>query len=125
MKLADVISTVEGSLLTPCANPDTEILGGFSGDLMSDVLASVRPDSVLITGLSNPQVVRTALIADVRLIVFARGKQPSQDTIKLAIDEKMPIAISKLGLYEISARLAALGLPSFEKPIDCSCGPAR
>lgn len=82
---------------------------------MSDVLASIQPDSVLITGLSNPQVIRTALIADVRLVIFARGKQPAQETITLAMEERFPIICSDLGLYEISGRLMQHGLPSFEK----------
>ena len=118
MNIADIISYVDGVLLSPCANLDTNIKGGFSGDLMSDVLASIQSESLLITGLSNPQVVRTALIADVRLIIFARGKTPSQDTINLAVAEQLPIVTSKLGLYEISARLAYHGLPSCEIPMD-------
>ena len=124
MKISDIITYVEGSLLSPCEDVNADIKGGFAGDLMSDVLASVQPDSVLITGLSNPQVVRTALIADVRLIIFGRGKRPSEDTIKLAIAEKLPIVTSKLGLFEISGRLASHGLVSCEIPMDRPFDPA-
>jgi len=124
MNIADIISYVDGVLLSPCENLDTDINGGFAGDLMSDVLASIQSESVLITGLSNPQVVRTALIADVRLIIFGRGKKPSQDTINLAVEEHLPIVTSKLGLYEISARLANHGLPSCEIPMDRPFDPA-
>lgn len=125
MKISEILSCVEGSMLTPYTNPNLEIHGGFAGDLMSDVLASIQPESVLITGLSNPQAVRTAIIADVRLIIFARGKQPSSESIKLAIAEKLPIISSKLGLYEIASRLADHGLPSFETPMDRSFDPAE
>lgn len=118
MIIREIIELTQGTLLTPYANLDTEILGGFAGDLMSDVLATIQPYSLLITGLNNPQVIRTALIADVKLIIFARGKRPSQDTIKLAIAEKLPIVGSPLGLYEISGILMAAGLPSFERIID-------
>lgn len=114
MILSEVIQIVEGKLLTPNANLQLEIKGGFSGDLMSDVLASIMPEAVLITGLSNPQVVRTAIIADVRAIIFARGKSLSPETIQLAIEEKIPVISSKLGLYEISGRLMHANLPSFE-----------
>jgi hypothetical protein len=120
MNIADIISYVNGTLISPFANLDTDIKGGFAGDLMSDVLASIQSESVLITGLTNPQVVRTALIADVKLIIFARGKKPSQDTINLAVTEQLPIVTSILGLYEISARLASCGLPSCEIPMDRS-----
>lgn len=114
MKVLEVIEICEGTLLTPDVNLDADIKGGFSGDLMSDVLASVQSESVLITGLCNPQVVRTALIADVRLIIFARGKKPGADILNLAIEENLPVAYSPLGLYEISGRLTEAGLPSYE-----------
>jgi len=114
MKITEVIAISNGTLLTPDVNLDREIQGGFAGDLMSDVLASVQAEAVLITGLCNPQVVRTALIADVRLIIFARGKKPDEDILNLAIDENLPIAASPLGLYEISGRLTQAGLPSYE-----------
>jgi len=115
MKISQILEISEGTMLTPNADLNTDILGGFAGDLMSDVLASIQPESVLITGLSNPQVIRTALIADVRVVIFARGKQPAPDTIKLAVEERLPVITSELGLYEISGRLLQNGLPSFEK----------
>jgi len=114
MILSEVIQIVEGKLLTPNANLQLEIKNDFTDDLMSDVLASIMPEAVLITGLSNPQVVRTAIIADVRAIIFARGKSLSSETIQLAIEEKIPVISSKLGLYEISGRLMHANLPSFE-----------
>jgi serine kinase of HPr protein (carbohydrate metabolism regulator) len=114
MNINEMIQIIEGKLLTPDVNPQLEIKGGFAGDLMSDVLASIKPESVLITGLTNPQVVRTALIADVRAVIFARGKSLSPETIQLALQEKTPIITSKLGVYEICGRLSSTGLPSFE-----------
>ncbi len=114
MKVKEVIEICEGTLLTPNVDLDAVIKGGFSGDLMSDVLASGQAESVLITGLCNPQVVRTALIADVRLIIFARGKKPGEDILNLAKEEKLPVAFSPLGIYELSGRLTKAGLPSYE-----------
>jgi len=114
MNVMQVIEICKATLLTPDVDLDVDIKGGFSGDLMSDVLASVQAESVLITGLCNPQVVRTALIGDVRMIIFARGKKPGEDIINLAIDENLPVAYSPLGLYEISGRLTQAGLPSYE-----------
>ena len=114
MNVKEVIAICEGTLLTQDVNLDGDIKGGFAGDLMSDVLASVQAESVIITGLCNPQVVRTALIADVRMIIFARGKKPGEDIINLAVEENLPVAFSPLGLYEISGRLTQAGLPSYE-----------
>ena len=65
MDIKTILKVSEGELLTTDVNLDIEVKGAFAGDLMSDVLASIQPDAVLLTGLCNPQVVRTALIADV------------------------------------------------------------
>ena len=118
MKISDIIAVCEGELLTPNVNIKIDIQGGFAGDLMSDVLASIQAESVLITGLCNPQVVRTALVADVRMIIFARGKKPGEDILNLANDENLPVVASPLGLYEISGRLTQAGLPSCEMEIN-------
>lgn len=87
---------------------------------MSDVLASIQPEAVLLTGLCNPQVVRTALIADVKAIIFVRGKNPAEETIALALEEDMPIISSPLGLYKLSGLLMLAGLPSLEKTMNHS-----
>ena len=65
MKVADLIKITSGKLLTPGVDLTREIKGGCGADLMSDVLASIQPEAVLLTGLCNPQVVRTAQMADV------------------------------------------------------------
>lgn len=120
MQLKDIISIVDGQLLTDGSDYDREILGASSADLMSDVLASCQPDGVLLTGLCNPQVVRTALVADLRAVIFVRGKMPAVETLDLAHQEGLPLISTPLGLYEISGRLYAAGLPSLEDTLSLS-----
>ncbi len=84
---------------------------------MSDVLASIKPDAVLLTGLCNIQVVRTAQMADVRAIVFVRGKMPQPETIELAAQENIPLITSPFGTFELCGRLYRAGLKSFETVI--------
>jgi len=86
---------------------------------MSDVLAAIQPDAILLTGLCNPQVVRTAQMADVRAIIFVRGKRPSQETIQLAEQENIPLISSAYGMFELCGRLYQAGLPSLEVNLDC------
>jgi len=117
MNIQQILELSEGSLLTPGVDLELEPKGAFAADLMSDVLASIQPEAVLLTGLCNPQVVRTALIADVKAIIFVRGKNPVIEAIDLATEEEMPIISSPLGLYELSGRLMQAGLPSLEKPM--------
>lgn len=114
MKIKEILDISNGVLLTPGIDLDVEAKGAFGADLMSDVLASIQPDAVLLTGLCNPQVVRTALIADIRAIVFVRGKMLAVETIDLAASEEVPLITSPLGLYELSGRLMQAGLPSLE-----------
>ncbi len=119
MKISELIDLTRGNLLTKASklDPDGEIFGGCSADLMSDVLAYIQPNAVLLTGLVNPQVIRTAQMADVAAIVFVRGKIPPEETLLLAEEVGMPIISSPLGMYELSGRLYQNGLPNLENAI--------
>lgn len=114
MKIIELIKLINGVLLTEKPPQDDEIFGAMGADLMSDVLASIKPDAVLLTGLCNPQVIRTAMIADIGAIVFVRGKQPDTEAIELANEETIPLITTKLGLFEACGILYKAGLPSFE-----------
>ncbi len=115
MKLTEIIKIIDGKLFDKNVNLDWEIKGGCGADLMSDVLASIQPDAVLLTGLCNPQVVRTAQMADVRAIIFVRGKHPPQETIDLASQENIPLISSPYGMFELCGRLYQAGLHSLER----------
>lgn len=117
MNIKNLIEYIDGELLTPSADLTREVKGGCGADLMSDVLASIQPDAVLLTGLCNPQVVRTAQMSDVAAIIFVRGKKPPDETVKLADEEGIPLITSPFGMFELSGRLFLAGLPSLEEPI--------
>jgi predicted transcriptional regulator len=124
MNVQELIQLIDGNLLTSPNHLDVEIKGGFGADLMSDVLTSIQPEAVLLTGLCNPQVVRTATMADVSAIVLVRGKVVPVETIDLANQEGIPLISCLKGMFELCALLYNAGLPSFEKPLpnsDCGC----
>jgi len=79
-------------------------------DLMSDVLAFTHAGTLLLTGLTNPQVVRTADMAGVVAIVFVRGKYPPPETISLAEEKGIPLLASRYTMYETCGRLYKAGL---------------
>ncbi len=114
MKLTELIRLIDGCVLTGGADLGRDVTGGCGADLMSDVLAYSLPDAVLLTGLCSTQVVRTAQMADVAVIVFVRGKQPTYDTIALADREGIPLITSRYGMFELCGRLYAAGLHSLE-----------
>lgn len=114
MTLAELIEHIAGRVLTDGADLSVKVEGGCGADLMSDVLASIQPNAVLLTGLCNPQVVRTAQMADVAAIVFVRGKVPTPDIIELAQNEGIPLITAPFGMFELCGRLYKAGLPSLE-----------
>lgn len=124
MKLSKIVQLLDGKVLTDQIHEDKEVSGAMGADLMSDVLASIQPEATLLTGLCNPQVVRTAQIADIRAIVFIRGKKPALETIQLANDENIPLISTELGMFEACGVLFTAGLPCYESPAsdDCSKG---
>jgi predicted transcriptional regulator len=117
MKLKELIKIINGKLYVENVSLEADIRGGCGADLMSDVLASIQPDAVLLTGLCNPQVVRTAQMADVRAIVLVRGKRPPAETIDLAAVEGIPLISTPYGMFEVCGRLFRAGLPSFENNV--------
>ncbi|MDT8897483.1 MAG: DRTGG domain-containing protein [Thermanaerothrix sp.] len=118
MELKQVIEILNGNVLTPSANLGRQVKGGVGADLMSDVLSSTQPEAVLLTGLCNPQVVRTAVMADITAIVLVRGKHPPAETLQLAESEGVPIISTRYGMFEACGRLFQAGLPCLERPVN-------
>ena len=112
MKLGEIIEIIEGEAITQNADEDLEIQMGCGADLMSDVLAFTHEGTLLMSGLTNPQVVRTAEMADVKAIVFVRGKIPPPETIALAEEKGIPLLASKYTMFETCGRLYQAGLGS-------------
>lgn len=112
MKLRDVLEVIEGKVISENADLDQEVQMGCGADLMSDVLAFTHEGTLLMTGLTNPQVVRTAEMTGIKAIVFVRGKLPSPETIALAEEKDIPLLASKYTMFETCGRLFQAGLPS-------------
>jgi predicted transcriptional regulator len=112
MKLREVLRIIEGKLVSEDADLDGDVQMGCGADLMSDVLAFTHDGTLLMSGLTNPQVVRTAEMAGIRAIVFVRGKIPPPETVALAAEKNIPLLASKYTMFETCGRLYAEGLPS-------------
>ncbi|MFZ6020877.1 MAG: DRTGG domain-containing protein [Chloroflexota bacterium] len=122
MKLNEIVQKLNGKVLHSKINLDAEVKGAGGADLMSDVLASIQPQAILLTGLCNPQVVRTAMMADVLAIVLVRGKTPPVETVQLAEKEHIPLISTPFGMFEACGILYQAGLSCLERPVsdqDC------
>ena len=89
---------------------ENEVHSSCGCDMMSDVLAFVKDQAVLLTGLCNQQVVRTAVMMDMRCIVFVRGKKPTEDMISLAEEAGIAMLTTDLRMYVACGLLYANGL---------------
>ena len=91
-----------------CLSNEVKIIS--ASDLLSDVLAFTKPGSMLLTGLINPQVMRTAEMVEISAICFVRGKRPSKETIELAKEHGVPLICTNLPMYETCGRLYRAGI---------------
>jgi len=115
MQLEQLKDLLHAKVLCCDGHLDREIEMVCGSDLMSDVLAFIKADALLLTGLTNPQVVRTAEMAEITAVCFVRGKQPQEETIKLAEARKMPLLTTGLSMFEFCGRLYREGLHSCDE----------
>ncbi len=109
MKLKQITKILEAEIITG-HNDNPDIKTGCGSDLMSDVLVFTKPGSMLLSGLTNIQVIYTASTAGIRAVCFVRGKKPPQETIELANKKKIALLTTKLPMYESCGRLYKKGL---------------
>lgn len=110
MKLSDVKNILNANVVAGEKFLDREVYSACGSDLMSDVLAFVKNQALLLTGLVNAQVVRTAEMMDIKAIVFVRGKKPTEDIIELAEEYSMVIMTTDYPLYPACGKLYCEGL---------------
>ncbi len=115
MILKDMIALLGGDLLTPEIGLGMECSKVFASDLMSDVLAFMEPGSILLTGLANSHVVRTACVADVAAVIFVQGKRPDEETVGQAVLNGLPLVTTSLPTFEACALLAEF-FPQCKQP---------
>jgi predicted transcriptional regulator len=87
-----------------------EIKTVYGSDLMSDILTYSKPNSLLLTGLINPQTIRTAEMVEIAAICFIHGKQPHTETIELASNCEMPLIGTEMSMFEACGKLYSAGM---------------
>lgn len=110
MKLRKIVELLDCEVIVGEDYLDREVKYAFGSDLMSDVLAYTEEDTVLLTGLCNNQVIRTAEMLDLNSIIFVRGKTPSEDVVEMAREDEMILAKTQHSMYSASGILYAAGL---------------
>ena len=108
--LKDVLRLLNAEAVSRGIDESTRVEMACAADLMSDVLAFIKAGALLLTGLTTPQVVYTAEMADVRVVCFVRGKKPSAETTTLAEKKDIILLRTSLPMFESCGRLYASGL---------------
>ncbi|MBN2897157.1 MAG: hypothetical protein JXO44_00170 [Clostridia bacterium] len=110
MIVKEIVELLDGEVLIGESYLDLRVKAAFGSDLMSDVLAFAETEAVLLTGLINNQVIRTAEMLDLRAIVFVRGKIPGKEVISLAEENRIVLISTDKTLYTTAGILYAHGL---------------
>jgi predicted transcriptional regulator len=114
MKILEIKELLGAEVLVGEEWMDHEVHSACGCDMMSDVLAFVKDQAVLLTGLCNPQVIRTATMMDMRCVVFVRGKRPANDVLALAQDSGIAILATDMRMYPACGILYQNGLHAGE-----------
>ncbi len=110
MTVRDIQEILHATVISGEEHTDREVHTACGSDMMSDVLAFVKDQSVLLTGLVNPQVVRTADMMDMVCIVFVRGKQPDEAIVRLAESRDIVLMNTNLRMFTACGLLYDRGL---------------
>lgn len=118
MTLNEVAEILNAEVIVGQDQMAMEVKTAFGADLMSDVLAFAKPGSMLLTGLTNSQVVRTADILDIAAIILVRGKKPAAETVQMAEELRIPILSTRFILFETVGRLYETGIRGCIEKVD-------
>lgn len=105
MKITDIKELLDAEIVCGDENLEKQVYSACGSDMMSDVLAYVKDQAVLLTGLVNSQVIRTAEMMDMVCIVFVRSKSPNEEMIRLARESGIVLMKTKRRLYEACGTL--------------------
>ena len=110
MKISEIRDLLDAEVLCGEGHLDRDVLSACGSDMMSDVLAFVKNQAALLTGLVNSQVIRTAVMMDMTCIVFVRSKQPSPEMVAFACENDLTVLTTSCRMYEACGKLYHSGL---------------
>ena len=118
MKLREIKELLEANVVVGEDKLDIEVATAFGADLISDVMAFAKPGSLLLTGLTNAQVVKTAATRHIAAIILVRGKEPSTEAIEMAKELGIPILTTQFILFETAGMLYNKGIVGCLKKVE-------
>ena len=110
MLISTLRDLLQAEILCGADRIDEEIETVFSSDMMSDVLACPDEIHCLLTGLINQQVIRTADMMDIGVVIFVRGKRPADEVVEMARQRDMMVMVTECRMFTACGRLYGAGL---------------
>ncbi len=110
MTVKDVMEVLGARVLVGEDHLDREVRSACGSDMMSDVLAFSKDHSILLTGLCNPQVIRTAEMLDIVCVIFVRGKKPDETILEMARERNLVILETGHRMFSACGMLYEAGL---------------
>lgn len=110
MKLLEIVNVLDAEVLTGSQFLDVSLEKVRASDLMSDILAALSEDFVLLTGLTTIHTIRTAQVAGIGAVVFVRNKKPPVEVVQMAAEQDLPLLATPYSMFVSSGRLYTAGL---------------
>lgn len=108
MKLKEIIEKLQLKVLTGQENLDVEVTGGYTSDLLSDVIANSKEGNLWITLQIHQNIIAVAKLKDLSGIIIVNSREPDEDTLQKAKEENVPLLSSEEMAYEVSGKLYRL-----------------
>jgi hypothetical protein len=108
MKLNEIIKKLNLKVLTAKDKLETEVSGGYTSDLLSDVMANSREGNLWVTLQTHLNIIAVAKLKDLAGIIIVNNRQPDQETTRKAEEEKVPLLATGSTAFKISGELFEL-----------------
>jgi serine kinase of HPr protein (carbohydrate metabolism regulator) len=108
MKLKEIIEKLQLEVLTGQDKLDEEVTGGYTSDLLSDVIANSKQGNLWVTLQIHQNIIAVAKLKDLSGIIIVNNRKPDEDTLQKAKEENVPLLVSEEMAYEVSGKLYEL-----------------
>ena len=110
MTVQEIVQQAELEVKAATNHLDVEVTGGYSGDLISAMMAKAKEGNIWVTWHTHPNIVAAALVVKLSAIILTSSRQPEEETVQKAQQEGIPILVSSLPAFEIIGRLHNMGI---------------
>ena len=116
MTVDDLAARLDGKVLTAAREPRAQVRGGYASDLLSDVIANAQEGDAWVTLQRHVNIVAVAQLKGLAAIVLVNGRQPEEDTLARAIEERIPIVSTPMTAFSAVGAMYAAGIRGSMKP---------